>query len=291
MKDNTDRMDKAIKDKLNGHEAHIPSNLWKSIESKLPPEPTSRDGGFFKNPFIISFLVMSVVITGIYLFRSVNTKEQATTASVAIPAASSNMPIAGNADRYSNSNQNTYTSSVGSNNNTNDSKHASPTGENTYGTQQKISPDGNNHYASKISSNNNSNATNRSIASTPNSSKSSGNNKHTTGINNSDKATQKQTTDQHSTIDQHKGSIEAGTINSNHTHENTSTDKMNASASGAASASKKTYVSTATDNGVAHNNPVIEIPEHPSADSETSQKKQSDNCYYCYDFRKVHNQY
>jgi len=70
MKDNSDRMDKAIKDKFEGHEVHAPSNLWKSIESKLPPEKgNTRYSSFLKNPFTISILVVSTVL-GAYLFYS-----------------------------------------------------------------------------------------------------------------------------------------------------------------------------------------------------------------------------
>lgn len=71
MKDNTDYMDKAIKEKFEGHEVPVPSHLWSSIESNLPPGPNNTGGNFFStNPFMLSILLISTVLVGTYLYHS-----------------------------------------------------------------------------------------------------------------------------------------------------------------------------------------------------------------------------
>jgi hypothetical protein len=78
MKENTDRMDKAIKEKFDQHETRVPSELWNSIQSKLPPEDTSKGFIYFlSNPFIIVAMFVSLVsvTTGIYYFSDLNTEQ------------------------------------------------------------------------------------------------------------------------------------------------------------------------------------------------------------------------
>jgi len=73
MKEHIDLMDKAIKEKFDGHEVPVPSHLWNSIESNLAPENGNiPGGGFFKNPFLLSILVISTVLIGTYLYHSSN---------------------------------------------------------------------------------------------------------------------------------------------------------------------------------------------------------------------------
>jgi hypothetical protein len=70
MKDNTEPMDKAIKEKFDGHEVSVPSGLWNSIESNLPSENESKGGNFFfKNSFLLSVLFVSTTVIGIYLYN------------------------------------------------------------------------------------------------------------------------------------------------------------------------------------------------------------------------------
>jgi hypothetical protein len=71
MKDKIDLMDKAIKEKFAHHEVPVPSNLWNSIESKLPVEEnTLIRTPFFKNPFTISLLIVSAILVSAYLYKA-----------------------------------------------------------------------------------------------------------------------------------------------------------------------------------------------------------------------------
>ena len=73
MKENTDLMDKAIKEKFDGHEVPVPSHLWNSIESDLTPEKTTIGGSLLlKKPFILSILFISTVLIGTYIYNYSN---------------------------------------------------------------------------------------------------------------------------------------------------------------------------------------------------------------------------
>jgi hypothetical protein len=75
MKDKIDLMDKAIKEKFAHHEVPVPSNLWNSIQSKLPVEenPIARKS-FLKNPFAISLLIVSTILVSTYLYQASTTE-------------------------------------------------------------------------------------------------------------------------------------------------------------------------------------------------------------------------
>ena len=82
MKKNTDLMDKAIKEKFDGHEVPVPTHIWNSIESNLPPQNDNTGGSFFfKSPFVISILLISIAIIGVYIYNYSN-KQSAHSASL-----------------------------------------------------------------------------------------------------------------------------------------------------------------------------------------------------------------
>ena len=271
MKDNTDRMDKAIKEKLNGHEAHVHSTLWKSIESKLPPEQNGKGGLFFKNPFIISFLVVSIVITGIYLFRSAGTQQQITTASIDIT--SSSIHTDENADKHSNKNIQTPSSDL--NNLNNESQHSTFTEGNTDGIKQTPAATGNKHSDSKYSSFDHSGSLNTHATSTARANTSSGNNKHTTQKNNSGIVTPSRTGNQRITTVAYTETGDASIKNTNPANQGSSTNKLNSSATGTVSTAaenKGSNVNATTNNSSQTNNAANKTTERASADPETYQK-------------------
>ncbi|MGN6646084.1 MAG: hypothetical protein ACTHJT_06105 [Cytophaga sp.] len=276
MKDNTDRMDKAIKDKLNGHEAHVPSNLWKSIESKLPPEPGNKGGALFKNPFIISFLALSILTTGIYLFRPVNKQQHTATTSGAVYSVPAHTSITQKTNTPSN--KNSHTSSDDLKNITNESLHTTSTAEYVSNSKQTLSASGKNQSDSKISTLNNSTPANKHTDFTSNMRISPENAKHTNHTNTTAAATQNHFADQRTTtVINHTNTGNAGTKNNNHTSQENLIDKINLSALGTISSTgtgKKPDVNTdaAPDTGLQHNNTVNKNSEHLSADSETSQE-------------------
>jgi hypothetical protein len=70
MKDNTDQMDKTIKDKFEGHEVDVPAHLWNSIEPNLPPQSGITGGSFFfTNLFLLSVIAVGTIITGTYVYN------------------------------------------------------------------------------------------------------------------------------------------------------------------------------------------------------------------------------
>lgn len=80
MKEQTDDlMDKAIKEKFAEHESSVPSHLWDSIESNLTPEKENPGGNFFfRNPFLLSILIIGTIAIGTYLYTTNETKDTAT---------------------------------------------------------------------------------------------------------------------------------------------------------------------------------------------------------------------
>ncbi|WP_020526093.1 hypothetical protein [Cytophaga aurantiaca] len=104
MKENTDRMDQVIKDKFEGHEVQVPSDLWASIESNIPSEGGNAGGSsFLKNPFLFSILVISTIAIATYLYTTKDThNNQTTVASETSSSSVINNPIAHSTDNTTN---------------------------------------------------------------------------------------------------------------------------------------------------------------------------------------------
>lgn len=68
MKEHTDKLDKAIQEKMHAHEVPVPSHLWDSIEARLPSQKNNSPFSFLKNPFVLSVLLI-VALTGLYTYH------------------------------------------------------------------------------------------------------------------------------------------------------------------------------------------------------------------------------